>query len=107
MENNEKTPGMAIACSLQNKALAARKEKLQQLIFSKAEEVIELEEVLRFTFPSSERFSLQLIKFINAERQCCPFFTFQVTFMPEGGATLLEVGGSRQAKEAVKSLLIS
>lgn len=105
MKNNEKTSAMAIACSLQADELVKRKEKLQQLIFSKANEVIELEETFRFSFPSSDLFSLQLIEFINAERKCCPFFAFQLAFMPDQGAILLEIGGSKQAKEALKYLL--
>lgn len=105
MENKEKTSDVAIACSLDSLELVKRKEELQKDIFRQAEEIIELEDAIRFTFTSSPGFSSRLIEFINLERDCCPFFSFKLDFKPDHGPITLEMGGSKEAKGMLKFLM--
>lgn len=105
MESKEKIPDAAIACSLDSLELVKRKAELQQEVFGKAEEVVELEDSIRFTFKTSNGFSYRLIEFIDLERNCCPFFSFQLDFKPHHGSITLEMGGPKEAKEILKSLM--
>lgn len=105
MESKEKTSDVAIACSLDSLELVKRKMELQENIFRQAEEVIELEDSFRFVFNTSTDFSSRLIEFINLERDCCPFFSFKLDFMPYQGPVILEIGGPKEAKEMLKFLM--
>lgn len=76
--------------------------ELQKDIFRKALEVIEMKDSIHFAFNTSNSFSSRLIEFINLERECCPFFSFKLNFMPHHGPVILEIGG---AKEMLKFLM--
>lgn len=41
-------------------------------------------------------------RFIALERLCCPFFTFDLRFEPNGGSVRLELSGGAQVKEYIK-----
>jgi hypothetical protein len=44
---------------------------------------------------------------IIAERECCPFLTFQLTAEPKMGALTLRITGPEGTKESLKSILLT
>ena len=43
----------------------------------------------------------QLVQWINLERQCCPFFGFQILWEPENGPVWLQLTGPRGVKDFI------
>lgn len=108
MENetqHAKVP-LPIACRLSDPDLAERRRELARDVFGGALRVDDLEDGYGFVFPGSAGWATRLVEAINAERACCPFFTFGLHFEPGGGTILLRVRGPEGTKEFVKSELI-
>jgi hypothetical protein len=77
-------------------------------LFSLREEVRELESGYAFRFPGDEdELATRLATFIIAERQCCSFFEFELSFAAEQGPIWLKVSGSQEAKMFMASMLES
>jgi hypothetical protein len=102
---NAKNASTALACKLTNKELAKREGELKKVIFSKAQKITENNDSYELVFKESEDFSLKLVEYINLERQCCPFFTFSMTFEPQEGIVKLKIGESSEIKNLLKTEL--
>jgi hypothetical protein len=87
-----------LACRLLGAEFAARKAKLGDDLFSHAEEIVEEAAVFAFRFPATDDVMDKIFAFVREERQCCPFFAFDVHVAPDGGPVWLRVGGSVEAK---------
>lgn len=87
-----------LACRLLGAEFANRKTKLGDDLFSHVAETIEEENAFAFRFPASDAMVSKVFEFIREERQCCPFFAFDVHLAPEGGPLWLRIGGSPEAK---------
>jgi hypothetical protein len=90
-----------IACLLSEREAAIRGEELAGGIFAAVEEVAELPEGYSYRFPSDGSQLEPLLKFIAAERRCCPFLTFELAFEPHGGPLWLRLRGSPQVKACI------
>src|SRR5690349_4857599 len=73
MDRHENVP---LACSLTAGELRVRGGENASL-FSRALDVQELPDGYRFAFPAEADNVPDLLRFILAERTCCPFFTFE------------------------------
>ena len=96
---DEQTP---IACSLSGAELAERGDEVNDL-FVAVEQVRELDDGYAFRFDGSDASAASLLTFVLAERRCCPFFTFELTFEPNVGAIWVQLRGSAAIKEFVAS----
>jgi hypothetical protein len=96
-EQNE----LPIACNLSGAELEARKEDITENVFSMYEQVDELPDGYAFKFPGDDEWAGRLLKFVLEERQCCPFFTFDLTFEPQLAAIWLHLRGSNDIKAFV------
>ena len=95
----EETP---IACNLTGDDLAERGDEVGNL-FQEVEQVRELADGYAFRFAGSDAVAARLLEFTLAERRCCPFFTFELTFEPNEGPIWLRLRGSANIKEFVGS----
>ncbi len=87
-----------IARLLSEREAAIRSEELAGGLFAAVEEVAELPDGYAYRF-SSEASQLEpLLAFIEAERRCCPFLTFEIAFEAHGGPNWLRLRGSPQVK---------
>lgn len=100
--DTNKLTGAAIGCRLLGKDFVARKEKIARDLFRHAEHVDELSDGYRFQFPNDIIWATRALEFIAAERQCCPFFTFDLVFEPNDGPIWLHLRGSEEIKSFVK-----
>jgi hypothetical protein len=63
----------------------------------------ELDDGYSFRVPGDKDWLALVADLITAERECCPFLTFQLTAEPQMGALTIRITGPDGAKEFVKS----
>ena len=59
----------------------------------------ELPDGYEMSFPGSTAWGRKLFDFVSTERQCCPFFLFELKFEPQGGPIRLSLRGGPEVKE--------
>ena len=91
-----------IACSLSPDDRTNRDGQIDQL-FTQSAETRELADGYAFRFPQDS--ALKLFQFVEGERQCCQFLTFELIFEPNAGPIWLRVRGSEEIKSFIGSLL--
>jgi len=91
-----------IACLLTGDELAARQEVAGDLL-DLAQQVRELNNGYAFEYPSTEEWANKLLAFVVEERECCPFFTFELIFEANQGSLWLRIGGSADIKEFIRA----
>jgi hypothetical protein len=96
---------MRLACSLLGREFAERKEAISRDLFAHAEQCEELPDGYGFRFPSADPWAAKALEFIAAEKQCCPFFAFELVFEPNDGPLWLRLRGSAEIKAFVRSEL--
>ena len=94
-----------IACKLTTPELQARKDGAIAELRGKILETVETEYGYAFRFTGSDETLGQLMVFIQAERQCCSFFTFKLGIQDPESPIWLEISGASGAKEFVKDEL--
>ncbi len=72
-----------VACCLTEPELALRRAELATGMFNAVQQIQELANGYAFQFPGSRDWAEKLLNFINFERECCPFFTFEMVFEPD------------------------
>ena len=82
---------LPILCTLTPDALAARKEALLPGLAQRALSREALDEGVRLTFPAD--MLREIADMIDAERQCCHFFRFELVVPPGGDHLSLTVSG--------------
>jgi hypothetical protein len=92
-----------VACTLTAEALVASGNEIAEL-FRLREEVRELPDGYAVRFPGDEDLASRLLAFVMAERACCPFFTFEITFEPGRGPIWLGLRGPEGAKDIVATM---
>jgi len=95
-----------VACSLTEAELEVRGDENAGL-FAHARVVEELPDGYRFAFPADDDGIPALVRFILAERACCPFFTFALTFATPHDAIWLTLQGSEGVKDSLFGRLLS
>src|SRR5262245_42905316 len=92
---------LPVACNLSAAEQRARGEDLVAPLFARAENLYELPNGYRFTFPAEADCVHDLLAFILSERACCPFFTFELTFPSPHQVVWLTLRGGEGVKEFV------
>jgi hypothetical protein len=95
-----------VACSLTEAELEVRGDENAGL-FAHARVVEELPDGYRFAFPADDDGIPALVRFILAERACCPFFTFELQFPSPHQVVWLAIRGNEEAKAIVRDGLVS
>ena len=94
-----------VACSLTDAELEVRGDENADL-FAHAREVEELADGYRFAFPADDSGVPALLRFILAERACCPFFTFELQFPSPHQVVWVAIRGNEEAKGIVRDGLV-
>jgi hypothetical protein len=107
MERHDTTSNDApcLACSLVGPEFAARKEAITRDLFAHVDRVEELPDGFGVRFPAADPWAAKALEFIDAEKQCCPFFTFELAFEPDDGPLWLRLRGSEEIKAFVRTEL--
>ena len=94
-----------IACSL---TTAEFRDREAQLLAQFRAAIVEAQEIpngYSFRLPGDRKSIILIAELIEAERECCPFLTFEVTALPDRGPVMVRVSGPAGAREFVKTVL--
>jgi len=91
-----------IACLLSEREQAQRAEEAHRELFPGMLAIEELPDGYGYKFPADEERTAKVMAVVAAERQCCPFFTFEVVFEPHERGLWLRFRGSQAIKAFVR-----
>ena len=90
-----------IACKLMDREFRQRKDAITHELFRHAVEITELDDGFAFRFPAFDPWAATILAFIAEERQCCPFFRFELIVESNDGPISLHLRGSVEVKAFV------
>ena len=102
MKGLDKTP---IACSLTTGELHNREATLLALFRSAVLEMEELQDGFAVRLPGDGKSISLLAELMVAERECCPFLTFEMLALPKMGPVIVRVVGPAGTKEFLRTML--
>lgn len=105
-EHRINTQSIPIACTLSPSELSQRALSVRATLAA-AEERTELAGGYAFRYPGTREWIAQLSAMIAAERECCRFFRFSLTFEPDLGPVWLHVDGAEGVKDFVRDLTVT
>ena len=76
---------------------------IRRLMTEAVEEISELPDGLAFRFPAVEYDAVT--EFVERERLCCPFITFELDIAPNCGPVLLRLTGAEGVKDFIRAEL--
>jgi hypothetical protein len=94
-----------LACKLTSAELQERKATVLASLREKVIEKRELRDGYAFKFPGSDEVLDELTEFIKTERECCDFFTFNLSISGDKGEAWLELTGAKGAKDFIATEL--
>lgn len=96
-----------VACALSDADLRQREATLLAQFKSAVTTREELPDGYAFRMPGEKRWVALVADLIIAERDCCPFLTFQLTAEPKMGALTLRMTGPEGSKEFLQSIFVN
>lgn len=98
---------LSLACDLTAIPASEREEHLVTApkLFETAQEVQELPNGFAIRFLNEPGKFMEIAKFIESERLCCPFFDLRVEVEPNQGPLWLRLTGGEGVKELLQSTL--
>lgn len=105
-EAQDRNEGSGVGCLFSGAPFMERMVGVREL-FSGKKEIRELEDGYAFRFPGEGDWASRLMSFIESERQCCGFFTFEIVFEPRNGPIWLRLRGSQEVKNFIESMMDS
>jgi hypothetical protein len=100
-DTQQEAQPLVLVCSLTGNDLAARGEVVRPLMAS-YQNLQELEDGYAFQFPGESEWIQRVVSFVAEERQCCPFFTFELQYEPDLGPIWLRLRGSAEIKALLR-----
>jgi hypothetical protein len=91
-----------VACCLSDAELREREATLLAQFKSALTAIEELADGYAFRLPGEKRLLALVAELIIAERECCPFLTFQLTAKPTMGALTVRMTGPDGTKEFLR-----
>ena len=75
----------------------------RELLINQAAERVDLPDGYEFRFAAEEL--VQLVRFIDNERKCCPFMSFRLQIGPQAGPIWLQMTGPEGTREVLQAEL--
>jgi hypothetical protein len=94
-----------IACCLTSAVLREREATLLAQFSSAVLATEELQDGYAFHLPGDGKWISIIAKIIVAERECCPFLTFELVAQPSMGPIIVRVTGPAGTKDFLKTVL--
>jgi len=95
---------MPIACCLTSAELRERVATLFAQFRSAVIGTEELRDGYAFRVPGDGKWIAMIAKMIVAERECCPFLTFELVAQPNVGPVIVRVTGPAGTKDFLKTV---
>ena len=89
----------AVSCSLTGAEFTDRVEKLKQEIFSKLKSREETADGYIYYFEDEGNMAESILEMMVLEKQCCPFFKFDLSILPFRQGIALQLSGSPAVKD--------
>ena len=102
MKSLDNTP---IACSLTMAELRDREAKLLAQFNALIAETEELQDGYAFWIPGDGQWIRLTAELMAAQRECCPFLTFEVAALPNKGPVMVRVTGPAGTKEFLMAVI--
>ena len=96
---------MPVACCLTSAELREREATLLAQFRSAVIETEELADGYAFRVPGDGKWIATIAEMIVAERECCPFLTFELVAQPNMGPVIVSLTGPAGAKEFLRTVL--
>ena len=96
---------LPLACTLTAPELVTRGAEIDDL-FTGVQQTEELTDGYALRFPGSPTWAERLLSFIQGERSCCLFFTFELVFQPNQGPIWLHIRGKITSLSLLTSSLL-
>src|SRR2546430_1876912 len=96
---------MPIACCLTSAELREREAMLLAQFRSAVIGTEELRDGYAFRVPGEGKWIATIAEMIVAERECCPFLTFELVAQPGMGPVIVRVTGPADTKDFLKAIL--
>ena len=96
-----------IACNLTSEESRTRETNLLAEFKSAVTTTEELPDGYAFRLPGEKRWLELAAQLLIAERECCPFLTFQMAAEPQMGPITIRITDPDGSKAFLKSILIS
>ncbi|HLZ56723.1 MAG TPA: hypothetical protein VKR06_07225 [Ktedonosporobacter sp.] len=91
------------ACLIQDPEQQRQRGQEVAALFSGAQRIQELSDGYAFSFPADPSWASKLLEFILFEKECCPFFTFEMVFEQHHGPLELRLRGPEGVKEVLRN----
>lgn len=91
-EASDQTEG----CRLSEPEQEARRQGIGRLLSAAAEEIHEVDDGLTLRYPGHPAMARAVLDFVESERRCCPYLTFELELEPAGGPIELTLRGERE-----------
>lgn len=88
-----------LGCKLTDEELREQKERIRADLKDDLQDKQEIADGFVYAFGGSDATIDKLLNFIRIERQCCPFFRFELTIRDEKTDILLKITGPDGVKE--------
>lgn len=97
-EERRSAGGEGVACNLPEEEQERRREDIACDLYSAVNETRELEDGFAFRFSSDEDRIRSLSEFMISERECCPFYRYELVLEADGGDAWLHLRGDADVK---------
>jgi hypothetical protein len=94
-----------LSCKLTTPEMQKRKETVLASLKEQMTEKKELKDGYAFKFPGTDKMLDELTEFIKTERECCDFFTFNLSISGDKSEAWLELTGADGAKDFISTEL--
>jgi hypothetical protein len=94
-----------LSCKLTTPELQKRKSTVLESLRKQVLETKELNDGYAFKFPGTDKMIDELIEFIKTERECCDFFTFNLSVSGDKTGVWMGISGPEGAKDFIKTEL--
>jgi hypothetical protein len=94
-----------LSCKLTTPELQKRKETILASLKEQMTDKKELKDGYAFKFPGTDKMLDELTEFIKPERECCDFFTFNLSISGDKSEAWLELTGADGAKDFISTEL--
>lgn len=101
--SEECEPGKNLTCKLTSRELQERRETVLTSLRKQVIEKKELKNGYAFRFTGTDKMIDELTEFAKSERQCCDFFTFNLSITGDTSSVWFEITGPKEAKEFIKT----
>lgn len=106
MKNTDSyNPSEQLVCKMIGAEKAEKKELLKTEIFSQVIKVEEVNNGYILNFEDKDDILLKLTDYLMIEKECCPFFIFDLNIKPNSNGISLKISGQDGAKEMLKPLI--